>query len=169
MLHAPAPCPCCCPLRCTILQADLEDLAFSVLHPEEYEQVRRMVGSRQDTAALEATVQAIKAGLDARGISYDDVSGRPKSLYGIWQKMVKDGATTVDKIYDVIALRVVVCGNKHDCYLAQRVVQGLYRCMPERSKDFIRVTKKPNGYQSLHETIYGEDGLPVEVQVREDL
>jgi (p)ppGpp synthase/HD superfamily hydrolase len=65
----------------------------------------------------------------------------------------------------VIALRVVVSGNKHDCYQAQRVVQGLYRCMPERSKDFVRVIKKANGYQSLHETIYGEEDLPVEVQV----
>lgn len=57
-------------------------------------------------------------------------------------------------------------GNKHDCYYAQRVVQQLYRCMPERSKDFIKVIKKANGYQSLHETIYGESDMPIEVQIR---
>lgn len=77
----------------------------------------------------------------------------------------------------MIALRVVVSGNKHDCYVAQRAVQQLFRTMPERSKDFIRDIKKANGYQSLHETVLiksseeEEDGgegalLPVEVQIR---
>jgi GTP pyrophosphokinase len=153
-------------LGCWSLKAELEDLSFAVLYPEEYSRVKCMVSSRQDSAALFATVQAIKAGLEERGIQYEEISGRPKNLYGIWQKMNTNNATNVDKIYDVIALRVVVSGNKHDCYQAQRVVQGLYRCMPERSKDFIRVIKKANGYQSLHETIYGEEDLPVEVQIR---
>ena len=70
------------------------------------------------------------------------------------------------QIFDVIAIRVVVSGNKHECYVAQRVVQELYRTMPERSKDFIRVVKKANGYQSLHETVLAEQGLPVEIQIR---
>lgn len=61
---------------------------------------------------------------------------------------------------------MVVSGNKHDCYFAQRAVQQLYRCMPERSKDFIKVIKKANGYQSLHETIYGAGNMPIEVQIR---
>ncbi|GAX83616.1 hypothetical protein CEUSTIGMA_g11040.t1 [Chlamydomonas eustigma] len=153
-------------LGCWSLKAELEDLSFAVLYPEQYSQVKCMVSSRQDSAALEATVQAIKAGLEEKGIQYEEISGRPKNLYGIWQKMIKNNESNVDRIYDVIALRVVVSGNKHDCYQAQRVVQGLYRCMPERSKDFIRVTKKANGYQSLHETIYGEEEQPIEVQIR---
>lgn len=125
-----------------------------------------MVSSRQDPAALEATVSAIKGALDERGIRYEDISGRNKNMYSIWRKMRADGVDTIDNIFDIIALRVVVSGNKHDCYFAQRAVQQLYRCMPERSKDFIRVIKKANGYQSLHETIYGECGMPVEVQIR---
>lgn len=153
-------------LGCWCLKAELEDLAFQALYPEEFENVRAQVSSRQDPAALEATIQAIKSGLDKQNIKYEDISGRPKNLYGVWCKMVNDGVTTVDKIFDVIALRVVVSGNKHDCYYAQRVIQQLYRCMPDRSKDFIKVIKKLNGYQSLHETIYGAEGIPVEVQIR---
>ena len=57
-----------------------------------------MVSSRQDPVALEATVQTVKAGLEAKGIKYEEISGRPKNLYGIWQKMLKDGVSNVDKV-----------------------------------------------------------------------
>ena len=86
--HGPSPPP----------QAELEDLAFAVLNPEEHARVAAMVSSRQDPVALEATVQAVKAGMEAKGIKYEDISGRPKNLYGIWQKMLKDGVTNVDKV-----------------------------------------------------------------------
>jgi len=78
---------------------------------------------RQDSPeALEATITRIKAGLDARGVQYEDISGRPKNLYGIWQKMRSSGKASLEQVYDVTALRVVVT-NKHDCYVALRVVQ----------------------------------------------
>ena len=80
------------------LQAELEDLSFAVLYPSEHRRVANLVSSRQDPAALEATIQAIKAGLEQRGIKYEDISGRPKNLYGIWQKMLKDGVSDVDKV-----------------------------------------------------------------------
>ncbi|GFH21492.1 RSH [Haematococcus lacustris] len=147
------------------LKAELEDLAFAVLHPEECEALREQVAKRQNPVALEATITAIKSGLDARGLRCEDISGRPKNLWGIWCKMQSSGITSLDKVYDVTALRVVVA-NKHDCYVALRVVQETYRTMSGRSKDYIREEKKPNGYQSLHETIFGADGLPVEVQIR---
>lgn len=147
------------------LKAELEDLAFSVLHPEEYEALKAQASVRQDPVLLEATVQAVKAGMDVAGVQYVDISGRPKNLYGIWKKMKEGDITSLNNVYDVTALRVVVT-NKHDCYEAQRVVQSVYRCMRERSKDFIRDIKKPNGYQSLHETVYGAGNMPVEVQIR---
>ncbi|KAF5843689.1 hypothetical protein DUNSADRAFT_10864 [Dunaliella salina] len=147
------------------LKADLEDLAFAVIHPEEHRALSQQVARRQDSEALEATITRIKAGLDERSVQYEDISGRPKNLYGIWQKMRSSGKTSLDQVYDVTALRVVVT-NKHDCYVALRVVQELYRTMPSRSKDYIRGERKPNGYQSLHETIYGEGEFPVEVQFR---
>lgn len=66
---------------------------------------------------------------------------------------------------DVVALRVVVA-SKHDCYLAMRSVRRAYRTVPQRSKDYIKETRKANGYQSLHETVVGAGGRPIEVQVR---
>ncbi|KXZ51474.1 hypothetical protein GPECTOR_12g437 [Gonium pectorale] len=151
------------------LKAELEDLAFSVLHPEEYTWLKGAVGSRQDPAALEATINKIKLELQEQGVAYEDISGRPKNLYGIYSKLQKDGkpltSESLDSIYDLMALRVIV-SSKHECYTALRGVQSAYRCMPERSKDFIKDIKKPNGYQSLHETVYGEGGVPVEVQIR---
>ena len=70
-----------------------------MLNPAEHRRVADMVSSRQDPTALEATVQTIKAGLEKRGIKYEDISGRPKNLYGIWQKMLKDGVSNVDKVW----------------------------------------------------------------------
>ncbi|KAG2483881.1 hypothetical protein HYH03_017275 [Edaphochlamys debaryana] len=151
------------------LKAELEDLAFSVLHPEEYTWLKQAVAPRQDPAVLETTINSIKSGLQAHGVQYEDISGRPKNLYGIYTKLVKDGKpltmASLDSIFDLMALRVVV-SSKHECYTALRAVASVYRTMPSRSKDFIKDIKKPNGYQSLHETIYGEGGAPVEVQIR---
>lgn len=147
------------------LKAQLEDAAFSVLHPEEYAAIKAQVAQRQDPVALEATINRIKHSLDASGVQYEDISGRTKSLFGIWTKMKEGKMASLDKVFDVTALRVVVT-NKHDCYRALRCVQETYRIMPERSKDYIREERKANGYQSLHETIYGEGQMPVEVQIR---
>ena len=80
------------------LKAELEDLAFSVLHPEEYKSLRALAASRQDPALLEQSVLAIKAGMDAAGIKYAEISGRPKNLYGIWKKMNEGGITSLDKV-----------------------------------------------------------------------
>lgn len=94
-------------LGCWCLKAELEDLAFALLHPKECEDVRSQVRSRQDPAALEATVSSIKAALDERGIKYEDISGRPKNLYGIWSKMKADGVSKVDSVSSKPALRSV--------------------------------------------------------------
>eukprot|EP00798_Chlamydomonas_sp_ICE-L_P019959 gene19959-26667_t len=147
------------------LKAELEDLAFAVLHPEDFENLRKEAAARQDPALLAETINTIKAELDSAGVEYIDISGRPKNLYGIWKKMKKTGITNLSQVYDITALRVVV-SNKHDCYRAQRVVQCVYGCMRGRTKDYIKVIRKTNGYQSLHETIYGAGDMPVEVQIR---
>lgn len=149
------------------LKAQLEDLAFAVLQPAEYAWVKALVKDRQDPKALAATIDRIRAGLEAQGVQYEDISGRPKNLYGIWLKLQKEGGGTrsLDEVYDVTALRVIVA-NKHDCYRALRALQSVYRCMPNRSKDYIKDLKKPNGYQSLHETVWGEGCRPMEVQIR---
>ncbi|MEW5308818.1 MAG: hypothetical protein WDW38_000748 [Sanguina aurantia] len=174
------------------LKAELEDLAFAVLHPVEAAELRHELRHRQDASALEATINHIKASLQEAGVEYEDISGRPKNLYGVWLKRggtpctalssmssMDDGGgspggseqggsptlRSLDEIYDLTALRVVVA-NKHDCYRALRAVQCAYKTMPDRSKDFIKGIRKPNGYQSLHETVFGEGGRPMEVQIR---
>ncbi len=80
------------------------------------------VTKRQDTEALEGTINKITSALDAAGVQYEEISGRPKSLYGIWTKMRAGKVESLDRVYDVTALRVVVT-NKHDCYRALRCVQ----------------------------------------------
>jgi GTP pyrophosphokinase/guanosine-3',5'-bis(diphosphate) 3'-pyrophosphohydrolase len=79
------------------------------------------VSRRQDPAALEATIAKIQARLAEKGVRCEDISGRPKNLYGIWTKMRDGRIQSLDQVYDVTALRVVVA-NKHDCYVALRAV-----------------------------------------------
>lgn len=115
------------------IKAELEDLAFKALHPEEYEWLREAVAHRQDAAALEATMNTIRGAMLAHGVQVEDISGRPKNLWGIWRKMQADGHRDLGRIFDVQALRVVV-SNKHECYVALRALESVYRCMPGRSK-----------------------------------
>lgn len=133
---------------------------------QEYNWLKEAVRTRQDPVALETAINSIKGALQAQGVAYEDISGRPKNLYGIFMKLQKDGKPltieSLNSLYDLMALRVVVA-HKHECYTALRAVQSVYRVMPSRSKDFIKDIKKPNGYQSLHETVYGEGDVPVEV------
>ena len=76
------------------LKAELEDLAFAVLHPQEYESLKAQVKALQDPAVLAGTISKIKACLEARGVAYEDISGRPKNLWGIYQKMKANNLTS---------------------------------------------------------------------------
>ena len=102
-------------------------------------------------------VQLKKQKIDA------EVTGRAKHLYSIYRKMKRDNKT-LDQIYDLFALRILVTSVK-DCYAALGVVHDLYSPMPGRFKDYIAVPK-PNMYQSIHTTLLGEKGTPFEVQIR---
>ena len=132
------------------LKAELEDLAFATLHPEEHAAVAAAVAARAAAAALPARVAEARAALEAAGLEAVDVSARVKNAYGVWRKLRAAGlgAGRVDAVPDVAALRVVV-PRKHDCYAALRAVEALWAPAPGRFKDYIR-NRKANGYQSLH-------------------
>ena len=144
---------------------ELEDLAFFYLEPEQYERVARMV---QDSRAQreQDTAEAIKIlddELVRSGITGYQIKGRPKHLWSIYQKMVRKGKEFSD-IYDLIALRVLT-NSVGDCYSVLGAVHSLWHPLPGRFKDYIAMPKS-NGYQSLHTTVIGTDGRPVEIQIR---
>jgi GTP diphosphokinase / guanosine-3',5'-bis(diphosphate) 3'-diphosphatase len=143
----------------------LEDLSFMHLHPEEYNRVKDLVaktrGERQSELAT-AIVQ-IKEHLESRGLRGVEVNGRPKHLYSIFNKMVKQGLQ-FEEIYDLLAIRVIVAENS-DCYLALGLVHDLWMPIPGLFYDYI-AKPKPNGYQSLHTKVVGPAGEALEVQIR---
>ena len=143
---------------------ELEDLSFFYLEPNKYKQVSRMVtdtrAEREDYLSNVVDIIAEemeKVGVDAK------VMGRPKHLYSIYQKMSKKGKG-FSEIYDLIAVRIIVPTVK-DCYSALGAVHTLWHPMPGRFKDYIAMPKY-NMYQSLHTTVMGPAGRPLEVQIR---
>jgi GTP pyrophosphokinase len=146
------------------LKWELEDLSFFYLEPNKYKQVSRMVtDTRSEREVYLAEVIDIlhdemeKVGIDAR------IMGRPKHLYSIYQKMSKK-SKGFSEIYDLIAVRIIVPTVK-DCYSALGAVHTLWHPMPGRFKDYIAMPKY-NMYQSLHTTVMGPAGRPLEVQIR---
>ena len=143
---------------------ELEDLSFYYLEPAKYKQVAKMLTeSRAEREAyLEKVLDILKAEMDKVGIDAQ-VMGRPKHLYSIYQKMTKKDKD-FSEIYDLIALRLIVPSVK-DCYSALGAVHTIWHPMPGRFKDYIAMPKY-NMYQSLHTTVIGPAGRPLEVQIR---
>ncbi len=143
---------------------ELEDLAFFYLEPNKYKQVSRMVTeSRAEREQyLDQIIGILRGEMEKVGIQAQ-VMGRPKHLYSIYQKMAKKGKG-FSEIYDLIAVRVIVKSVK-DCYSALGAVHTLWHPMPGRFKDYIAMPKF-NMYQSLHTTVIGPAGRPLEVQIR---
>ena len=143
---------------------ELEDLAFKYLHPEEYHKLVEDIDKKRDERLkfIQKIMSDIKVELKKQRIDAE-VTGRAKHLYSIYRKMLRDNKT-LDQIYDLFALRILVNSVK-DCYAALGVVHELYNPMPGRFKDYIAVPK-PNMYQSIHTTLLGEKGTPFEVQIR---
>ena len=143
---------------------ELEDLAFKYLHPEEYHELVEGINKKREERLqfIEKIMADIRVQLKKQHIDAE-VTGRAKHLYSIYRKMKRDNKT-LDQIYDLFALRILVNSVK-DCYAALGVVHEMYNPMPGRFKDYIAVPK-PNMYQSIHTTLLGEKGTPFEVQIR---
>ena len=135
------------------LKWELEDLAFKVLHPQEFRDISQQLASKRSEreARLNATVELLRQRLSEAGLNPVDVKGRPKHLYGIWSKMKRQNKA-FHEIYDVAALRILT-ENLESCYRALAVVHDTFRPIPGRFKDYIGLPK-PNGYQSLHTARY---------------
>ncbi len=146
------------------LKWELEDLAFSALHPRRYSEIQQMVNQRRgDREAYIAEAGAyLRSELEAVGITVS-ITGRPKHFYSIYEKMTRKGVE-FNEIYDLTAMRVLVDSIK-DCYGAVGIIHSLWKPMPGRFKDYIAVPK-PNMYQSLHTTVVGPEGKPLEIQIR---
>ena len=146
------------------LKWELEDLAFKYLNPEKYRELVEGINKKREERLkfIEKIMDDIRGSLKKQRIEAE-VTGRAKHLYSIYRKMKRDNKT-LDQIYDLFALRILVNSVK-DCYAALGVVHEMYSPMPGRFKDYIAVPK-PNMYQSIHTTLLGEKGTPFEVQIR---
>ena len=146
------------------LKWELEDLSFKTMHPGPYHEIAQLVESRRGErkALIEEVTDAARSKLKELGIKAE-VEGRPKHLYSIYEKMVIRGKE-FNEIYDLVGVRILV-DNLRDCYGALGSVHSLWKPVPGRFKDYVAMPKS-NMYQSLHTTVVGPGGKPLEIQIR---
>lgn len=143
---------------------ELEDLSFRYLEPDKYydlvDQMKQKRHVREEI--VNEAIDVLKKALDEAHI-HCEINGRPKHFYSIYKKMKKDNRD-LSQVYDLFAIRVIVDDVK-DCYGVLGIVHSLWKPLPYRFKDYIAMPK-PNNYQSLHMTVIGTRGQPVEIQIR---
>lgn len=147
------------------LKGELEDLAFPYVYPQQFEKVKVAAEERnlETSASLEKIEKQLKEEFAKEKIQNVKIDLRVKHLYSLYKKLERKD-WDIEKIYDTSALRIVVT-NISDCYRALGIVHSLWRPLPGRIKDYIAFPK-PNGYKSLHTTIFAGDGTIVEIQIR---
>jgi len=146
-----------------VIKAELEDLAFQVMEPDEYAVLsKRMAEWREQDDLVGRVIGVLRQELKKAGIEAE-VSGREKAIFSIYQKMVRK-SLAFDQLTDIIAYRIVV-PNKRACYEVLGLMHDRYKAIPGRFKDYISAPK-PNGYQSLHTSLVGPFGNRMEVQIR---
>ncbi|XP_020587356.1 probable GTP diphosphokinase RSH2, chloroplastic [Phalaenopsis equestris] len=141
----------------------LEDLCFKYLHPQQHKELSCKLLSCFDEAKITSSKEKLERALKNEGLSYLILSGRHKSLFSTYSKMIKK-KLTMDEIHDIHGLRLIV-ENEEDCFRALYIVHQLWPESLGRPKDYISHPKF-NGYQSLHTVVISEDKLPLEVQIR---
>lgn len=143
----------------------LEDLSFQYVHPKEFSrttQIRDRILSGEEKY-IEQVIIKLREELTRSGVNFLEVHGRQKGVYSLYEKLMKKGWDT-EKIYDIIALRIIV-KNVADCYAVLGIIHQTWRPLSGRIKDYI-AQPKPNGYQSLHTSVFCEQGKVVEFQIR---
>ena len=146
------------------LKAELEDISFRTLYSEEYQDIKKQIDEKKSEreAYIKARIGEINEALKKEKIEAT-VYGRPKHFYSIYKKMKQKGCKAED-LFDLLAIRIIVNSIK-DCYSVLGIIHDMYKPMPGRFKDYIAVPKT-NMYQSLHNTVFGANGVPFEVQIR---
>ena len=159
-------CPIAQRLGISKIKIELEDLSMKYLYPEAYYDLVEKVALRKSVRDeyVQGLVDEVRRQIDEAGIKAD-ISGRAKHFFSIYKKM-KNQDKTLDQIYDLFAIRIIVDSVK-DCYAALGVIHEMYKPIPGRFKDYIAMPK-PNMYQSLHTTLIGPTGQPFEIQIRTD-
>ncbi|XP_072990998.1 probable GTP diphosphokinase RSH2, chloroplastic isoform X1 [Typha latifolia] len=143
----------------------LEDLCFKYLHPEQHKELSSKLVNSYNKKIIAAATKQLDQALKIRGISYHVLSGRHKSLYSIYSKMLRK-KLSMDEIHDIHGLRLIL-ENKRDCFVALEIVHELWPRVTGRFRDYITIPKS-NGYQSLHTVVLSKDKdtIPLEVQIR---
>ncbi len=151
------------------VKTELEDLSLKFIEPDAYRDIADGLHAkkRQRERYVEKFIEPVRAELEEAGFAFE-IYGRPKSIYSIWRKM-RAQEIELDHVYDLFAIRIVLQSTgkqgREDCWRAYSMLTALYQPIAARFRDFISVPKS-NGYQSLHTTVIGPDGRPVEIQVR---
>lgn len=151
------------------IKTELEDLGLMYTEPETYNQIVEKLKNTEDVRKrfISRFTLPIRKELDAQGFKYE-IKGRPKSVFSIWNKIVKKGVP-FEEIYDIFAIRIIIDTplnlEKADCWKAYSVVTDFYKPSPDRLRDWIS-TPRANGYESLHVTVMSPTGKWVEVQIR---
>ena len=152
-------------LGLTDIGAQLEDLSFPYVYPEEYKLTRKIVGRKREQLEhyLKTIVPLAEKKLRENNLLPIKIKYRAKHLYSIWRKLQKE-EMDIKRIYDLVAMRIIM-SKIEDCYAALGIIHQMWKPVPGRFKDYIALPK-PNGYQSLHTTVFAEKGRIVEIQIR---